>query len=102
MQMTAPLAQASTEEKTIMVNIVKREIAAQQRSKRDHITATEEELKQKTKRLNGMLARDLKAREMVVRPCLADRICDGVINAYAVVYATIYTIANLLVQCEDD
>lgn len=101
MQMTAPLALASTEEKTIMVNIVKREIAAQQRSKRDHITATEEELKQKTKRLNGMLARDLKAREYV-RPCLAERIWEGVINAYAVVYATIYTIANLLVQCEDD
>lgn len=101
MQMTAPLAQASTEDKTIMVNIVKREIAAQQRSKRDHITATEEELKQKTKRLNGMLARDLKAREYV-RPCLAERIWEGVINAYAVAYATVYTVANLLVQCEED
>lgn len=101
MQMTAPLAQASTEDKNIMVNIVKREIAAQQRSKRDHITATEEELKQKTKRLNGMLARDLKAREYV-RPCLAERIWEGVINAYAVAYATVYTVANLLVQCEED
>lgn len=101
MQMTAPLALASTEDKNIMVNIVKREIAAQQRSKRDHITATEEELKQKTKRLNGMLARDLKAREYV-RPCLAERIWEGVINAYAVAYATVYTVANLLVQCEED
>lgn len=101
MQMTAPLAQASTEEKTLMTEIVKKEINRIQRSKRDQITATEEELKQKTKRLNEMLARDLKAREYV-RPCLADRICEGVINAYAVVYATVYTIANLLVQREDD
>lgn len=101
MQMTAPLAQASTEEKTLMTEIVKKEINRIQRSKRDQITATEEELKQKTKRLNEMLARDLKAREYV-RPCLADRICEGVINAYAVIYATVYTIANLLVQREED
>ena len=101
MHMTAPLAQASTEEKTIMTEIVKKEINRIQRSKRDHITAVEEELKQKTKRLNGMLARDLKAREYV-RPCLAERLWEGVINAYAVTYAVIYSIAGKLVVIEED
>lgn len=89
MQMTAPLAQASTEDKNIMVNIVKREIAAQQRGTRDYITALEEELKQKTKRLNKMLARDLEAdrSQTAKRPGLLQRMGERIVNAYAVAFA---------------
>ena len=104
MQMTAPLAMASTEEKTLMTEIVKKEINRIQRSKRDQITATEEELKQLKHSRNQRNARDLAARKAaeLARPCFVDRLCEGIVTAYAVIYGTIFTVAEKLVVVEDE
>lgn len=100
MQMTAPLAQASREDRMTMIQMVNEEIYRQQYSRCAAITATEEELKQLRRSRNQRNARDLEARRAsaAIRPCLADRICDGIVTGYSVLYATVYTICQLLVQ----
>lgn len=89
MQMTAPLAQASTEDKNIMINIVKMELAQQQSRKARAAVAAAEEARQKEKRLNEMFARDLEARRVQAakRPGLLQRMGERIVNAYAVAFA---------------
>lgn len=96
MQMTAPIAPISAEE----IETVKSVINAIQSNRR----AAEERAKQIEKSRNELLARDLEARKAreYVRPCLADRIWERIVNGWAVLYATVYTVANLLVQREED
>lgn len=96
MQMTAPIAPISAEE----IETVKSVINAIQSNRR----AAEERAKQIEKSRNELLARDLEARKAreYVRPCLADRIWEHIVNGWAVLYATVYTVANLLVQREED
>ena len=96
MQMTAPIAPISAEE----IETVKNVINAIQSNRR----AAEERAKQIEKSRNELLARDLKARKALeyVRPCLADRICEGIVNSWAMCYAVCKIIADKLVTIEED
>lgn len=79
---------------------VKEAINAIQRSRR----ADAEKAAQVERSRNKLLARDLeerKARE-AVRPCLAERLWEKAVNAYSVTYAIVHTVAELLVQTEED
>lgn len=100
MQMTAPLAQASMEERIFMTNIVKNEIRRQQANTR----AASERAKQIEHSRNELLARDLEARKAqeAKRPCFADRVCDKIVRAYSVVYAIVYLIADKLVKVDEE
>lgn len=91
MQMTAPLAMASTEEKNIMTQIVREEISRQQSRKARAAVAAAEEAKQKEKRLNEMFARDLEARKAIAakRPGFIARMCEKIVNGYAVAFAAV-------------
>ena len=85
MQMTAPLAQASEEEK---FRLVQKVIAEMNNNQKNRIAASER-AKQIEKSRNELLARDLEARKAreYVRPCLADRIWERIVNGWAVTYA---------------
>ena len=100
MQMTAPLAQASAEERTRMCKAVYEEIHSQQA----RIIAATERAKQVEHSRNALLARDLKARKAreAIRPCLADRLWEKAVNAYAVTWAVCKLIADKLVVIDDE
>lgn len=90
MQMSSPLAQASMKDKDTMIRMVNEEIYRQQHSMRAAQTAAAEEAKQKEKRLNRMLARDLAARkaQAAKRPNFLRRIFGEIVETYAVAFAT--------------
>ena len=90
MQMTAPLAQASTADKAAMIQMVNEEIYRQQHSKIAAQTAAAEEAKQKEKRLNQMFARDLEARKAQARkrPGIIERIREEIVTCYALAFGT--------------
>lgn len=98
MHMSGPLAQASIEERNIMAKLVRAEIARQQRGTRDYITALEEELKQKTKRLNKMFARDLEAdrSQAARRTGFLRRMGERIVNAYAVAFTAVVLWGEML------
>lgn len=97
MQMTAPLAQASMEERIHMSKIVYEEIRSQQGNRR----AEKERAEQIEHRRNELLARDLEARKAqeALRPCFADRVCEAITRAYSVAYAIVFLIAEKLNPC---
>ena len=100
MQMTAPLAMASEEEK---FHLVQKVIAEMNKNQKNRIAASER-ASQIEKSRNALLARDLEARKAreAVRPCLADRIWEKLVNAYAVTFAVIYIIAGKLVVIDEE
>ncbi len=96
MQMTAPIAPISADE----IETVKSVINAIQSNRR----AAEERAKQIEKSRNELLARDLEARKAAAskRPCLADRVWEKAVNAYAVTWAVFKLIADSLVVIDDE
>lgn len=85
-----PLAQASMKDKDTMIRMVNEEIYRQQHSMRAAQTAAAEEAKQKEKRLNRMLARDLAARkaQAAKRDNIFRRIGHEIVETYSVAFAT--------------
>lgn len=100
MQMTAPLAQASEEEK---FRLVQKVIAEMNNNQKNRIAASER-AKQIEKSRNELLARDLEARKAAAskRPCFADRLWEKLVNTYSLIYAIIYLISGKLVQIDED
>lgn len=100
MQMTAPLAQASMEERIHMSKIVYEEIRSQQA----RTIAAVERAKQVEHSRNELLARDLEARKAreAIRPCFVDRVWEKAVNAYAVTWAVFKLIADKLVVIDDE
>ena len=98
MQMTAPLAQASREDRMTMIQMVNEEIYRQQHSKISAQTAAAEEAKQKEKRLYQMLARDLKARraQAAKRPNIFQRIGEEIVECYAVTFGAFVVWGEML------
>lgn len=97
MQTTMPRNQSITEEQ---IQMIKNALESIQSGKR----AEKERAGQIEKSRNALLARDLEARKAreAIRPCLADRLWEKAVNAYAVTWAVFKLIADSLVVIDDE